>query len=471
MMMKHTSHVSCGWAWMAMVGCVALCGCNDEASERQDASGAATGPSETEVRAPPADDARDGAPAAPPERRGWWELGMPDPFLDELVLYYLGGASYGASEVAEVLETASRVADAEPATWVRAWLQTAERLARMAEASDARGHRLTAGHAYYRSSTYLRAAMHYHPDPHDPELRALALRAVERFTRFLERVHPESASVIQVPYEGTTLTGYWFSGARAGEKAPTIIAHSGRDAWAEDLLYLARAGLERGYNTLLIDGPGQGKTIRINGLPFRPDWEAFITPVIDHLLGAHPEVDPDAIVLMGASMGGYLAPRAATREPRIRLLVANPGVVSWHQAILATLASYLPDVASWLAQGDEAFDHTIEALFSHSPFLAWGFADMAWHHGVTRPSELMRDLARYTFEGHEREIRAHTLVIDAEDEGPRGQARLLYERLDPARRDLIVFTREEAAQFHVQPGATAVLTHKVFDWIDAELGR
>lgn len=405
--------------------------------------------------------------SAEPGPRPWWELGMGDAFLDELVLYYLGNAAHGGTEVAEVLETASRITDDSPATWARQWSDSAARLLAVAETSEAAGHLISAGHAYHRSSTYLRAAMHYHPDPYAPEVSQMAEAAVSRFSKYLAYIHPETASVIEVPYEGQTLKGYFFRAKTEGP-APTIIAHSGRDAWAEDLLYTARAGLERGYHTLLIDGPGQGKVIRIQGLPFRPDWEVFITAVVDHLL-TRPEVDPQRIVLMGASMGGYFAPRAATAEPRLALVVANPGVVSWHESILATLGSYLPDFESVLAQGDAAFDAYVTGLFDYSAFLEWGFTDMAWHHGVHSPSEFMRELEAYTFEGKEAQIQAKVLVVDAEDEGPRGQARRLYDALAPEHRALIVFTREEAAQFHVQPGATQVLTHKVFDWLDAEL--
>ncbi|MBL8786561.1 MAG: alpha/beta fold hydrolase [Deltaproteobacteria bacterium] len=406
---------------------------------------------------------------APGPTPAWWELGMGDPFLDELVLYYLGNAAHGGTEVAEVLETARRVDDDTPAAWTRAWQATAARLDAVAQASEAAGHLISAGHAYHRSSTYLRAAMHYHPDPRSPDVREMAQAEVARFSKYLAYVFPDTASVVEIPYEGTTLTGYWFR-AKTSEPAPTLIAHSGRDAWAEDLMYIARAGLERGYHTLLIDGPGQGKVMRIQGLPFRPDWEVFITAVVDQLV-SRPEVDPNRLVLLGASMGGYLAPRAATAEGRLALVVANPGVVSWYGSILATLGSYLPDFEAVLAQGDEAFDRYVTALMPYSPFLAWGIEDMAWHHGVTTPSALLHALSAFTFEGKADRIKAKVLVIDAEDEGPRGQARQLYEALDPARRALVVFTREEAGQFHVQPGATQVLTHKMFDWLDTELAR
>jgi dipeptidyl aminopeptidase/acylaminoacyl peptidase len=60
---------------------------------------------------------------------------------------------------------------------------------------------------------------------------------------------------------------------------------------------------------------------------FRPDWEAVIGPVVDFAL-TRPEVDPDRIALMGISLGGYLAPRAASAEPRIAACIADPGEFS-----------------------------------------------------------------------------------------------------------------------------------------------
>ena len=43
---------------------------------------------------------------------------------------------------------------------------------------------------------------------------------------------------------------------------------------------------------------------------------------------SRPEVDPKAIALMGVSFGGYLAPRAASAEPRIAACIADPGEFS-----------------------------------------------------------------------------------------------------------------------------------------------
>ena len=44
------------------------------------------------------------------------------------------------------------------------------------------------------------------------------------------------------------------------------------------------AALARGYNCLIFEGPGQGELIREQRIPFRPDWEKVVTPVVDFAL-------------------------------------------------------------------------------------------------------------------------------------------------------------------------------------------
>jgi dipeptidyl aminopeptidase/acylaminoacyl peptidase len=68
---------------------------------------------------------------------------------------------------------------------------------------------------------------------------------------------------------------------------------------------------------LMVDGPGQGSALYDQGLVFRPDYEVVFAAILD-LATERPEVDRDRIALSGRSFGGYLAPRAACFENRVR---------------------------------------------------------------------------------------------------------------------------------------------------------
>jgi hypothetical protein len=113
-----------------------------------------------------------------------------------------------------------------------------------------------------------------------------------------------------------------------------------------------------------------------------------------------------------------------------------------------------------------AFDDAIEAIMSASGTLRWGMVDSMWHHGVNKPSELMFEVQKYNIEGMVQNITSDTLVIDGEAE-TRGQAWEFYLALNGTEnKEYILFTAEEAAQFHVQPGATAILSMRTFNWLD-----
>lgn len=232
---------------------------------------------------------------------------MPDPILNQVLLFYLGSAWQKMADIGECLETANRVDGADPYGWSREWQITARRLADAAEESRKKGHRVSAGEADMRAANYFIAALHRHPDPWASEVPRLTREAEQAFRRAVLDL-PLGAKPVSIPYENTSLPGYFF--AAPGERhrqAPLVIAFNGRDAWAEQCKYIAEAAIARGMHCLIFDGPGQGKVVRLQGLAFRPDWENVVRPVVDFALGI-PGVDPNRIALMGLSREAPLRP-------------------------------------------------------------------------------------------------------------------------------------------------------------------
>lgn len=142
---------------------------------------------------------------------------------------------------------------------------------------------------------------------------------------------------VSIPYENTTMPGYFLAAKRGTGRRPTVIVMNGSDAQNIDTYaYGGAAAIERGWNALLFEGPGQGSMLFERRIPFRPDWEKVITPIIDFLL-ARPDVDPARIALTGWSMGGALVTRAAAFERRLAAVVADPGFVDTWSAFPASL--------------------------------------------------------------------------------------------------------------------------------------
>ncbi|HTU57586.1 MAG TPA: alpha/beta hydrolase, partial [Polyangiales bacterium] len=221
----------------------------------------------------------------------------------------LGHTSYGGADVNEVLATSQRIVAGDYESWYREWRALAERVETAARA--ARGP-LTQRDGLMRASTYWRSAEFFlHGVNEDPRASECYLRSA---VCFRDAIVSLPITPVEIPYEGTVLHGYFYRAPGEGPK-PTILMHSGFDGSVEEMHFIcAAAAHERGYHVLSFDGPGQPAARHHDGLTFRPDWENVITPVLDWLL-RKPEVGQ--VALLGVSMGGLLAPRAAAFEHRL----------------------------------------------------------------------------------------------------------------------------------------------------------
>src|SRR5262245_14193276 len=290
-----------------------------------------------------ADDVMQPDANTPPTRRQFADAGFD---FDRLML--LGSAYRGLTDSCEVLRALDDVVDGDHETWIAAFSSLAERLRAQADASLRNGHSASARSAYLRASSYFATASAASPGSIEPsrfttlweKQRDAWDAAVDLFDPPVER--------IEIPYEGTVLHGYFFharGSATGARPRPTIILNNGSDGAVTDMVkYGAAAAVERGWNALTFDGPGQNAALHRQKLYFRADWEAVITPVVDWLM-ARTDVDTDAIVLHGVSQAGYWVPRAVAFEKRIAAAVADPGVVrvgdSWEAHIPDSLLELL----------------------------------------------------------------------------------------------------------------------------------
>ena len=397
----------------------------------------------------------------------WYDLGMPDGVTDSQLLHVLGQTYAGQADIGEVLDTATRISADDEWSWPTQWSRTAERLEKMAERSARDGRSVSAGKAWLRAATYHRAALLHHPDPKDTSNLIGARRAMRAYGRGIDALRLPYERVA-IPYQGVALPGFLARSPHARRRAPLIVLQQGRDAWPESSGHLVADALARGYHMLLVHTPGQGLALRELGLAFRPDWEAVIGPILDHV-ERMDGIDRDRVALFGWSMGGALAPRAAAFDRRIRLLVANPGVLDWGASTFEQFAAYFPDLLPLLDSDPDRFDREILRLMERLPLIRWYMRDAMAKHGVDRPSALLRELRRFTNADSVHRIRARTLVVDGTGESTSvGQARKLFDALR-CDKDFLLFDAEDTGLLHCQEGASAVSSHRIFDWVDRHI--
>jgi len=204
--------------------------------------------------------------------------------------------------------------------WCQKWSECGAEHEQRGEQAEADGQYESAAYHYFH------AAMAYHFGKYVFVSKPQELRvAHEHVVRDYQRALPYfeiPGERVAIPYEyGATMYGIlrkpWHT-----PKPPIVILVPGLDSVKEELHIYGDDFLRRGMAVLAIDGPGQGEMEF--EYPMRHDFEVPIRYTIDYLEGRR-DVDAKRVGMMGVSLGGYYAPRAAAFEPRVRAVIANAG--------------------------------------------------------------------------------------------------------------------------------------------------
>jgi pimeloyl-ACP methyl ester carboxylesterase len=164
-----------------------------------------------------------------------------------------------------------------------------------------------------------------------------------------------------------------------------------------------------------------------------------------------PEVAPDRLALIGMSLGGYLAPRAAAFEHRLAACVAYDGVWDFHE-VMAELAS-----RAAVTPGG------IETIMAENTGARWLVRNGRWTFGLSGFDELVKATAACTMAGIADRITCPTLVLEAEnDQFFKGQPQRLFNALTCSKQ-MITFREDEGGGEHCHEGALSLFHQRTFD--------
>jgi alpha-beta hydrolase superfamily lysophospholipase len=395
-------------------------------------------------------------------------LALKDTLLDAQALRAAGAAPYGGADIGECLTAAAAVRGTDLTSWHAAWTSTAVAVLALAESEQAAGRLDSARLAFFRASSYFRTAgVMLLGAPLDARLVESYARQASAF-RSGAALLASPPEILEIPYERTTLPGYFFRAGPEDVARPTVILTGGYDGTAEELYFSnGAAALARGYNVLAFDGPGQGAALVRQGLVLRPDWAAVITPVVDYLL-ARPDVDRARVALIGLSLGGFLAPRAASAEHRLAACIADCGSYDLFAAALRRIPGPL---AGGLAHGQPlagaVLRRVLQALAS-KPTAGWALRRGQLVHGAASPIDYLLALREYSLKDHAARITCPVLVCDAEGDDISASAPQLVGALT-CEKQYIHFTAAEGAGDHCEAGARTLYHARSFGWLDGLL--
>jgi dienelactone hydrolase len=382
------------------------------------------------------------------------------------------GASPSAADLSECMATAKRISDGDIESWYREWYALAEQVKAQGEQYELSGDTAKARSAYIRASNYYRNAGFFLSEkPLDPRIADTWTRSVTIFRKAAGMFSPQ-LEYVQIPYEGSFIPAYFYRASSTGEPRPTIIIHQGFDGSKEESIPSGLSVQQHGYNCIIFDGPGQGEMIHDKGIPFRPDWEKVVTPVVDYLV-KRSDVDPARIALVGFSMGGYLAPRAATAEQRLAAVVADGGVYSVFEGVaehwihMPNMPATYADFLGFIKYKPEDFNEVAKYVMAYSAGSRWSLIHGMYTFGAATPADYFSKLSEMTLDGKIENIKAPVLVIDSENDTtfPK-QPQKLYASLPGTKNRFLMFTAVQGADLHCQAGAAEIFWDRTFAWLD-----
>ena len=258
-----------------------------------------------------------------------------DPVIQEVLDTWIPRFLGSGIPIGDLIATVARMDSWDD--WVSEWMATAAFHEGRAETLEADGRTESATDAFILASRCYHLA--YFVSTRDPELHEKGLakmlathdRALPNLGSGVEKVEFSLAEA----QGGTRCVGLVSSPPGDGPH-PVVILLPGLDSTKETRHGGCGRWIGRGVAVLSMDGPGQGEASRWSVV--RPDYEVAIAAAIDWI-ETRPELDGSRVGVVGASLAGYYAPRAAAFERRVKATVANCGPYDWGEcwSILPTV--------------------------------------------------------------------------------------------------------------------------------------
>lgn len=362
----------------------------------------------------------------------------------------IGSSIGGGGEIGEIYKVCAALKEraGDNKAWFVEWNKMGEKVAILAEQAEEKGYLQTASAAYMRAAHYIQIGERLR-QPRTPETQKAYARAIELFKRGLPNVPFFSIEPVEVPFEGGKSLPAYFVKQRGtpAVKWPTVVFFDGLDITKEIQYFRGTLELvKRGMACLIVDGPGNGESIRFRDMPARYDSEVAGSAAIDYL-ERREDVDKDRIAVMGVSLGGYIAPRAAAFEKRFKACVAWGAQYDYH--------------AVWKSRVEAAFKTSLSVPAEH----------ITWFMGVNTIEEALKKLEPFTLEGVAGKIECPFLLTHGEADAQISMdiARKEFEEVGSKDKTLKVFTREEGGAQHCQGDNATIGTTYIADWLSDKL--
>ena len=396
-----------------------------------------------------------------------------DPDFHFEILRDLAVAPYNGADIGEVLTAAGAIKPGNFESYYGGFNDLASRVYDAAQKIDAQEFPVSVRDAMFRASTYFRSADFYlHGNPSDPRINSLWAQQANAFDTALSLL-PVPGKRVTLKGDGFDIPAIWYAVGGPVQRRPTIMMCSGYDGSQEELYHqMGAAALQRDFNVITYEGPGQPTVRREQDLGFIVEWEKVVTPVVDYLQTLS-EVDTSAVASVGLSFGGFLAPRAAAFEHRIAAVIAIDGIYDFGSLVFA---AFPPSLIALFKSGNQtAFDNEINAARASpnvSTEFRWFVDQGTWSFNTPSPFAWLTQLQAYTLKGVIDQIQGPVFVGDAQDDMFfKGAGLILADELGANRSTYHEFLITDGAGEHSGVGAAVLQNQVIFDWFEGVIEK
>lgn len=293
-------------------------------------------------------------------------------------------------------------------------------------------------------------------------------RLVQLFHTAFEPVFREGRIVEhRVDYDGIRLP-VWYAPA-IGKSKGNIVMTGGFDCYKEELVPVLLFYAERGYDFYYFEGPGQGEVLMKQHYPMTHEWERPVSAVLDAF-------SLEDVTLIGLSLGGYLAPRAAIYEKRIQRVIAWGTMYDFYQVVSTRRGTATAMfIHLCITCRLEWFMNILLSLkMKKDPYTFWGIDHGMHVMGAGSPYRYFRKLQRFSIKKQAAEVNQDFLLITgAEDHFI--DIDMFYQMQKSLKnvKSLTsrIFTAKEKAENHCQFGNLKLVLSYMLDWIEFQSDR
>jgi pimeloyl-ACP methyl ester carboxylesterase len=319
-----------------------------------------------------------------------------------------------------------------------------------------------------RAAFYYRAVDFFLPydDPGKEKIydKAVSLMREHHCGYFKEKRIRES----HVPY-GTGYLPAWHVPSETAESKGSILFTGGFDCLKEELVPVLIYFSDAGYNIYYFEGPGQGETLAKEKIAMTHEWEQPVAAVLDHF-------NLDDVSIIGLSLGGYLAPRAAISEKRIKRVVLWGIMYDFFDVVTSRRGRLLELFLRTMLFLKLSFiiNLMVRMVMRKDAYTHWG-VDHGMHVlGARTPAEYFSKLRSYSLKTLAESIRQDVLLMSGSEDHfvPISHFYVLMKKMKNARSITgRVFTTHESGENHCQFGNIGLALDFIANWIELTKNR